>query len=319
MDEKEFTASDFIPKDLLEIICILERGKQHHSYKIIRNRNHFALIAKFPARNGEPTPLKNSASVQQTASHQEKKRVSSEDKLSSRKRKRGKKDSSPHASGIKPASQHTEKKLDVSSDVRLTEQPKLKKNKPPAQVARDRSRRKAFWKRTKFARKLSRENWAAHYARLQDTKSVASPQVPVVSHPEKSGACLESTQVVSETTKVASPQASLDSLPVNSGACLEPICFVSEPKRHLTVEELQPDLNKLCAEEAKSEQSDSDIDSPSACGNCLKDGGQFPRCSGCKYVRYCSKNCQVEDWPSHKQLCRAIQTLPSLRDSSGCM
>ena len=94
--------------------------------------------------------------------------------------------------------------------------------------------------------------------------------------------CLESTQVVSETTKVASPQTSLDSLPVNSGACLEPTCFVLEPKRHLTVEELQPDLNKLCAEEAKSEQSDSDIDSPSACGNCLKDGGQFPRCSGCK-------------------------------------
>ena len=260
MDEKEFTASDFIPKDLLEIICILERGKQHHSYKIIRNRYHFVLIAKFPARNGEPMPLKNNVSVQQTASHQEKKRVSSEDKLSSRKQKRGKKDSSPHASGIKPASQHTDKKLDVSSDVRLTEQPKLKKNKPPAQVARDRN------------------------ARLQETKSVASPQVPVVSHPEKSGACLESTQVVSETTKVASPQASLDSLPVNSGACLEPTCFVSEPKRHLTVEELQPDLNKLCAEEAKSEQSDSDIDSPSACGNCLKDGGQFPRCSFCKYT-----------------------------------
>ena len=102
-------------------------------------------------------------------------------------------------------------------------------------MARDRSRRKNFWKRTKFARKLSAENWAAHYARLQETKSVASPQLPVVSLPEKSGACLESTQAVSETTKVASPQASLDSLPVNSGACLEPTCFVSEPKRHLTV------------------------------------------------------------------------------------
>ena len=38
MDEKDLTASDFIPKDLLEIICILERGKKHHSYKIIRNR-----------------------------------------------------------------------------------------------------------------------------------------------------------------------------------------------------------------------------------------------------------------------------------------
>ena len=277
------------------------------------------MIAKFPVRNGEPTPLKNNASVQQTASHQDKKRVSSEDKLSSRKRKRGKKESSSHASGIKPASQRTEKKLNVSSDVGLTEQPKLKKKKPPAQVARDRSRRKAFWKRTKFARKLIAENWAAHYARLQETKSVASQQVPVVSPPEKSGACLESTHFVSETTKVASPQVSVDSLPVSSGACLEPTFFDSVPKRHLTVEELQPDLNKLCAEEAESEQSDSDIDSPSACGNCLKDGGQFPRCSGCKYVRYCSRNCQVEDWPSQKQLCRAIQTLPSLRDSSGCM
>ena len=229
------------------------------------------VLAKFPARNGEPTPLKNNASVQQTAGHQEKKRVSSEDKLSSRKRKRGKKESSSHASGIKPASQRTEKKLDVSSDVRLTEQPKLEKKKPQAQVARDRSRRKAFWKRTKFARKLSSEYWAAHYARLQETKSVASPQVPVVSHPEKSGACLVSTHFVSETTKVASPQVSVDSLPVNSGACLDPTFFDSEPKRHLTVEELQLDLNKLCAEEAESEQSDSDIDSPSACGNCLKE------------------------------------------------
>ena len=265
------------------------------------------MIAKFPARNGEPTPLKKNASVQQTASHQEKKQVSSEDKLSSRKGKRGKKESSSHASGITPASQCKKKKLDISSDVRLTEQPKLKK-KPPPQVARDRSRRKAFWKRTQVARKLSAENWVAHYARLQETKSVASPQVPVVSHPEKSGACLESTHFVSETTKVASPQVSVDSLPVNSGACLEPTFFDLEPKRHLTIEELQPDLNKLCAKEAESEQSDSDIDSPSACGNCLKDGGQFPRFSGCKYVQYCSTNCLVEDWPSHKQLCRAIQT-----------
>ena len=116
----------------------------------------------------------------------------------------------------------------------------------------------------------------------------------------------------------------MDSLPVNSGACLEPTFFNLEPKRHLTVDEvntpkLQPDLNKLCAEEAESEQSGSDIDSPSVCGNCSKERGQFPRCTGCKYVRYCSKNCQVEDWPWHKQLCQAIQTLPSLRDSFGCM
>ena len=74
-------------------------------------------------------PSKNKASVQQTAIHQEKKRVSSEDKLSSRKRKHEKKESSSHSSGIKPINQRTEKKLNVSFDVRLTEQlktPQLK-------------------------------------------------------------------------------------------------------------------------------------------------------------------------------------------------
>ena len=35
---------------------------------------------------------------------------------------------------------------------------------------------------------------------------------------------------------------------MNSGACLGPNFFDSEPKIHLTVEELQLNLNKLCAE-----------------------------------------------------------------------
>ena len=37
--DKEFTASNFIPEKLLDIICILERDEKHHSYKIIRNKN----------------------------------------------------------------------------------------------------------------------------------------------------------------------------------------------------------------------------------------------------------------------------------------
>ena len=52
MDEKELPASDFIQKKTtgkkrLEIICILERGKKHHSYKIIRNSNHFSFSVPF--------------------------------------------------------------------------------------------------------------------------------------------------------------------------------------------------------------------------------------------------------------------------------
>ena len=57
--DKEFTASNFIPGKLLDIICILEIDERHHLYKIIRNENNVFLIAKFGAKNAETTPLKN--------------------------------------------------------------------------------------------------------------------------------------------------------------------------------------------------------------------------------------------------------------------
>ena len=62
MDETEFTASNFMPRDLLEIIYILERCEKCHLYKIIQKGNHFTFVTKFPAKNGESAPLKNNAS-----------------------------------------------------------------------------------------------------------------------------------------------------------------------------------------------------------------------------------------------------------------
>ena len=187
---------------------------------MIRNRNSFSLIAKCPAtsRHAGSTPLKNNASVQQTASHLDKKQVSYEDK-------RGKKQSSLQTSGVKSPSQHSDKKQD-SSDVRLAEQ-----------VPRDRARQKAYWKRIKAAIQLRRENrasddqesrtvvsrplnpgcldgdrrkvaiqlrnakLASDYAHLQGSRTVASPQVQrprfcvrgvpcmsvIISHPKNSG------------------------------------------------------------------------------------------------------------------------------------
>ena len=53
MDEAEITTSNFMPRDLTEIICILEIGEKCHSYKIIQKRNYFTLVTKgFPAKNG---------------------------------------------------------------------------------------------------------------------------------------------------------------------------------------------------------------------------------------------------------------------------
>ena len=165
MKEQESSAPNFIPKDLQDIICILERDERHHSYKIVRNRTGFSLIAKFGAKNVESTPLKNNASVQQTASHQDKKQLSSEDKLRNKRRKRGSKYSSSRVSGITFSSQHTDKNLKKhqnSSDANIVEQPKLKKKKTPAQVGRDCTRQNAYWRNVKVAKKLRAENLAAH-------------------------------------------------------------------------------------------------------------------------------------------------------------
>ena len=131
--------------------------------------------------NGELTPLKNSVSAQRTATHQDKKEISSDDKLrKNKRRKRRRSKSSPRAS--RSASQHTNKKLKDSSNVGLAKQ-KLKKKKSPAQVARDRFRRKECWKRMKVARQVTAENLALNYL-LQETDTVASPQSSVVSQSE---------------------------------------------------------------------------------------------------------------------------------------
>ena len=79
-----------MPKDLIDFICILERDEKCHSYKIIRKRKYFTLVTKFPAKNGESTPLK---------------------KQLNRKRKSRKNKSSTLPSGSKSAKQHSDKKI----------------------------------------------------------------------------------------------------------------------------------------------------------------------------------------------------------------
>ena len=44
MDKKELTVSSFMPRDLSEIICILEEGEKSLLYKTIQKRNYFSLI-----------------------------------------------------------------------------------------------------------------------------------------------------------------------------------------------------------------------------------------------------------------------------------
>ena len=340
MDKKEGSSTNFMPDDLLEVTCILERGKKHNSYKIIRKRNYFFLIHKFPAKNGESTPSENCASARGTATHQDQREFSSDDKLPNKRRKRRRKSS--HAS--RSASHHTDKKLKDSSNVRLAQQkPKKKssarvtsqhtdkkredssdvqlaqpkpKKKSQAQVARDRARRREFWKRMRIPRQLRAENLALHYRLLAQKE--ASPQSSVVSQSEsENSSCLDRTSddsksyQLQETETVASPQFSVVSQSESENfACLDRTSDVSQSSRYLTIEgdivntlftaQVQSDLNKLSAE-AAVEHSSISVD------KCY-DSTALRRCTGCKSSSYCSKDCQRSDWPSHKQLCKSIQS-----------
>ena len=41
------------------------------------------------------------------------------------------------------------------------------------------------------------------------------------------------------------------------------------------------------------------------CTRCNTEGDCLKVCGKCKAVRYCSRQCQVSDWPKHKSVCRA--------------
>lgn len=40
-----------------------------------------------------------------------------------------------------------------------------------------------------------------------------------------------------------------------------------------------------------------------ACNVCSKYSAKTHRCSACKLASYCSKECQLKDWPKHRDVC----------------
>ena len=108
-----------------------------------------------------------------------------------------------------------------------------------------------------------------------------------------------------------------------NSACLDRTSDVSQSSRYLTIDidvvntlftaQVQSNLNKLSAEAAVEHYSisvDKCDNSEIVCTRCLKKRSltSLHRCTGCKSSIYCSKDCQRSDWPSHKQLCKSIQS-----------
>ena len=142
-------------------------------------------------------------------------------------------------------------------------------------MARDLANGKEYWKHTKVTRQLTAENLAKHN-QLQETETVASPQAPVVSQPEKSG-YLDHTSAVSQS-----------------------ISYLTIEREVVGTAKVQSDLNKLSPEAAVEHPrilvencEEADI----VCARCLKRGSQteLPCCAGYKSLLYCSKDCQISD------------------------
>ena len=147
----------------------------------------------------------------------------------------------------------------------------------------------------KLARQLRAKNFAAHYDKLQETKTLASPQFSVASHPENSGACLDSTTV----RTVARPKVTVVSQPVNSGTCLDTNSSVSATLEFVDT--------------IDSDDNDDDVSSVhihSVCSNCKhppKEGKDLICCSRCQTSRYCSIQCQEKDWANfHRFACSVV-------------
>jgi len=45
------------------------------------------------------------------------------------------------------------------------------------------------------------------------------------------------------------------------------------------------------------------MQAPLYCANCQEKLINLAKCTRCKFLHYCSKNCQKEDWKDHKLVC----------------
>ncbi|XP_053659276.1 zinc finger MYND domain-containing protein 10 homolog [Anopheles marshallii] len=58
-------------------------------------------------------------------------------------------------------------------------------------------------------------------------------------------------------------------------------------------------------EEKRNKQSETDQSATKVCGNCGALAAK--KCSRCLHVFYCSRDCQLQNWPDHKELCSQLK------------
>jgi hypothetical protein len=66
------------------------------------------------------------------------------------------------------------------------------------------------------------------------------------------------------------------------------------------------DISKV---EGTSPEQTAYLEAKTHCSNPGCGGAGIKKCTGCKQVRYCGKQCQLAHWPAHKADCKAAAEL----------
>jgi|SaaInl74LU_5_DNA_1037368.scaffolds.fasta_scaffold96411_2 hypothetical protein len=59
---------------------------------------------------------------------------------------------------------------------------------------------------------------------------------------------------------------------------------------------------------ARSEEILDTLTEGKGCAHCRKKDVTTKRCTGCKFEKYCSVDCQKADWKKHKPTCKALRS-----------
>ena len=78
--------------------------------------------------------------------------------------------------------------------------------------------------------------------------------------------------------------------------------FISRQNGHQEVAKLLL-ANGRKADQAENEEGELKK-AARVCKNCGKEASKMQKCSRCRLVRYCSRDCQLADWKEHKKSCK---------------
>ena len=289
MDGQNCSVPGIIPSAFFDVIELLERDRRQFAWKIQRNKDGLSLFVRTIPAKSQNSRMK----------------------------------------GCIPGkgSFATPTETVLTAEVPSKREPRKKKS--PSTKARDRERRKRF-RRLRKAKQASRPGDVPPASPvLQQSQQGESGILHIHTLPEKTSQTevvdQELPDGVGQDPKLPDPEPGHPvSEPDHTSECddIDSVGCNSEMESDTSDFQMNSPELRVLKQFAQTAQLDSDDDNSTSdneqdlfcfCSNCSKRGAEtdLKRCSECKLVKYCSRNCQVAHWPMHKLGCKSLQGLKS--------